>query len=76
MNPIVVRCASGVVLFLPASRPSSPMLQMLCLTDGTVIIEKDSSVASVEAMLAAMLAKAVALHGAVSEVVQLQLRPT
>lgn len=74
MNPIVVRCANGVVLFLPVSKASSPVLQMLCLTDGSLISEKDSSVASVQAMLAAMLSKAVALHGAVQEVVQLQLR--
>lgn len=74
MNPIIVRCANGVVLFLPASRPQVPEMIMLCPTDGSVLTQKDSSIASVEAMLAAMLAKAVALHGAVQEVVQLTLR--
>lgn len=74
MNPIIVRCANGVVLFLPSQRASFPGLIMTCLNDNTLIVEQSANAAGVKSMLSAMLAKAVALEGAVVQVVQLQLR--
>jgi hypothetical protein len=73
MKPIIVRGTTGIVLFLPAGKPSHPGLIVRCLTDGTLLRQPDRTDANVRALLAAMLAKATTLAGAVQQVAQLDL---
>jgi hypothetical protein len=73
VKPIVIRGANGVTVFLPTRRQHPGRFALVCLNDKSVITGADLTAGSLRNVLVQMAQKAVALNGAIQQIVQLDI---
>jgi hypothetical protein len=73
VRPIIFRCQNAVVVFIPFRAPRGSRFGVSCLNDNSQIVANRATPAQLRSLLSGMAQKAIALGGAIQQIVQLEL---